>query len=86
MKAHRVHTPVHTSESRQPWQHRQALAEQLPDTLTAKQAEVWDLYSRGMSARSLAIYLGISRSAVRDRIASAKEKLEAAARAEREQS
>jgi DNA-binding CsgD family transcriptional regulator len=32
-----------------------ALDEQLPDTLTAKQAEVSDLYSRGMSARLLAI-------------------------------
>jgi len=51
------------------------LAEQRPDNLTAKEAEVHDLYQRGMSQRALAAYLGLSRSAVRDRIAGAAAKV-----------
>jgi DNA-binding CsgD family transcriptional regulator len=47
----------------------------LPDTLTPKEREVVDLYERGMSQRSIAIFLGLSRSTVRDRIPSAAAKI-----------
>jgi DNA-binding CsgD family transcriptional regulator len=58
----------------------QALVDQLPDTLTAKEAEVVDLYERGMSQRSIAIFLGVGRSTVRARIANAAAKVERAQR------
>ena len=61
-------------EYRQPWQHERSLAEQ-PDTLTAREREVVDLYKRGMSQRAIALALGISRSAVRDRLDAAGRKL-----------
>jgi DNA-binding NarL/FixJ family response regulator len=48
---------------------------QLPSTLTEKEAEALDLYERGMSQRSIAPYLGLSRSTVRERIARAAMKL-----------
>ena len=53
---------------------------ELPDTLTAKEAELWDLHSRGMSQRSLAALLGVSRSAIKDRLERAQLKLDRAAR------
>jgi DNA-binding CsgD family transcriptional regulator len=59
------------------------LAEQLPDTLTDKEAEAVDLYERGMSQRSIALYLGVARSTVRDRIANAARKVAEARRAGR---
>jgi DNA-binding CsgD family transcriptional regulator len=49
--------------------------DQLPDSLTGKEREVLDLYERGMSQRSIALYLGVSRSTVRDRIATASTKV-----------
>ena len=51
------------------------MAEQVPDTLTAKEAEAVDLYERRMSQRAIALYLGVSRSTVRDRIANAAVKI-----------
>jgi len=54
---------------------------ELPDTLTAKEAEAWDLYQRGMSQRSIAVMLDLTRAAVRDRLERAAVKI---ARAERE--
>ena len=68
LRARGVHTPVHTSRSRQKWQHRRALADQLPDGLTAKQREVTDIYEGGMSQHSIALYLGVTQSAVRERL------------------
>ena len=44
-------------------------------SLTAKEREVVDLHQRGMSQRSIALYLNVTRSTVRDRIASASRKL-----------
>jgi DNA-binding CsgD family transcriptional regulator len=55
----------------------------LPASLTDKEREVVDLYERGMSQRAIAVYLGVSRSTVRDRIANAAMK---AQRAQREHS
>lgn len=43
--------------------------------LTPAQREVWDLYRRGYGTRAIAQILGIHRSSVRDRLASAKDKM-----------
>lgn len=42
--------------------------------LTAKEREVVDLYARGLSQRTIALALGISRSSVRSRFESARAK------------
>jgi DNA-binding CsgD family transcriptional regulator len=52
------------------------MAGRQPDQpLTPKERQALDLYQRGMSHRSIAIHLGVSRTTVRDRIANANTKL-----------
>jgi DNA-binding NarL/FixJ family response regulator len=53
-----------------------------PGTLTDREREALDLYQRGMSTRSIAIHLGVSRTTVRDRIGAALVKLERGQRAQ----
>jgi RNA polymerase sigma factor (sigma-70 family) len=55
---------------------------ELPDTLTAKEREVWTLYAQGMSQRSLAALLGVTRSTIRDTLEGARSKIARAARHE----
>jgi len=40
-------------------------------TLTPKQAQIADLYARGMSKRAIALYLGVHPSTVRDHLRAA---------------
>lgn len=47
------------------------------DPLTPAQRKAWELHDRGWSQRRIAIYLGITREAVRDRLDRAARKLEA---------
>jgi RNA polymerase sigma factor (sigma-70 family) len=54
---------------------------ELPATLTDKEREAWQLYQQGMSQRNLAALFGVTRSAVRERLARAEQKI---ARAERQ--
>jgi DNA-binding CsgD family transcriptional regulator len=53
---------------------------ELPASLTAKEREVWQLHQRGMSTRSLAVLHGVSRSATRDTLARAEQKIARAGR------
>jgi DNA-binding CsgD family transcriptional regulator len=52
---------------------------ELPDTLTQKEAEVWKLHQQGMSTRALAALLKVSRTAIRDTLARAEQKIARAA-------
>jgi DNA-binding CsgD family transcriptional regulator len=55
---------------------------ELPDTLTAKEREVWTLHTQGMSQRSLAALNGVTRSTIRDTLQRAQLKIARAARHE----
>lgn len=48
------------------------------NVLTVKEREVWVLYHRHMSQRAIAVFLGLDRSTVRDRIERARRKMEMA--------
>jgi RNA polymerase sigma factor (sigma-70 family) len=57
---------------------------ELPETLTAKEREVWTLHTQGMSQRSLAALNGVTRSTIRDTLQRARLKIARAARHELE--
>jgi DNA-binding CsgD family transcriptional regulator len=57
---------------------------ELPDTLTAKEREIWTLHSQGMSQRSLAALLGVTRSTIRDTLQRAQLKIARASQRELE--
>jgi DNA-binding CsgD family transcriptional regulator len=53
------------------WEHEQTAR----DTLTVTEYESWLLQTRGMSQRSIALALGVSRSTIRSRLENAARKL-----------
>jgi DNA-binding CsgD family transcriptional regulator len=58
------------------------LSRELPDTLTAKEREVWTLHTQGMSQRSIAALNGVTRSTIRDTLERAQLKIARASRRE----
>ena len=56
------------------------VALELPASLTDREREVWQLHQQGMSTRSLAALRGVSRSAIRDTLARAEQKIALAER------
>jgi DNA-binding CsgD family transcriptional regulator len=50
---------------------------ELPASLTDREREIWQLYAQGMSQRSLAALHGVSRSAIRDTLGRAEQKIAA---------